>query len=86
MAFIGEHWCLWLVLAIIFIGLITLNWVGRMKQMTRATGLGYTTKFESFRSGLEIFMIIIFGMIASVSSLLLMISIVVNLITHAKSQ
>ncbi|MDO8521478.1 MAG: hypothetical protein Q7S52_05160 [bacterium] len=82
MQFIASYWYLWLILMIVFGGYAMYNQLRRMKSMTRSffgsnsAAEGLVGVHQSFFSGMG--KMIVAGVIASISSFLLLIAIVIN--------
>ena len=82
MAFIALYWWLWLLLTAVFSGYTLFNQLKRMKGMLRGVQQGDVGKaFSSFGSGIAT--LVVSGLLAGVSGVLLLISIVLNIITYA---
>lgn len=83
MEFIGVYWWAWLIGMVIFGGYAIYNQVKRIKgMMVGGFSRDINLAFSSFRSG--ILSMVVSLVIAGISSILLLLSVIINLIIYLR--
>lgn len=80
--FLATYWWAFLIAAVLFGFLAGLNQVRRMKRMVGGFGSTFDDGFDGFTKGLGT--LVLFGLLASVSTVLTVIGVVVAIINHVK--